>query len=281
MCEHCYDFIEDTVCIHTHDGPKKKLRKGIKYWLSLAEDDRRTDSLQKKIENSPKGHRAAVLRWLSQHILAQHFSQAVEHLEILIRESLQEKDLPVDEPLINKPSFIKIVHAFETINYARIREVLRTPRSLELLNLTKKPDLVPMICDKQLHPFSRQACNFSQVAKDNITENDLELLPQLRCQCRIFLPECTDLVDGHVMTANYNWINDPQLHRMFGYGLKFRLNTNEDQVLEAIKLGLESYVSERIARLPTQSPARIHLLDRLEEWKDYMLQQCRVNFTAH
>jgi hypothetical protein len=67
------------------------------------------------------------------------------------------------------------------------RELDRSPRSLELLQLSDKPDLVPMICDKQLNPISRRLCIFTKEVTNKLTESDIAL-PQepLQCPCRLF-----------------------------------------------------------------------------------------------
>jgi len=284
MCAHCYDFLDGKITVHMHDGPQLKLRKGIQYWLNFFTSTNRRNTLQSKISASPREHRVSVLKWISQHVTAMHQTEDMLELGSMIRSSLSPADESGNDVNPRPPpkQFIKIVHAYESINYARIREVLRLPRSLELLQLSDKPDLVPMICDKQLNPISRQLCNFTREVTDKLAESDIALPHEpLQCPCRIFFPACTDLVKGHVMTANYEWINDPTMHQLFGYGLKYRLNETSEEVMLAISLGLDTYIQELVSKLPRGSPERSELMDRLQTWKLFVLDTCKGNFNRH
>ena len=74
---------------HDHQGLSAKLRRGIRYWLSLAQSDSLT-ILKVKIAESNEGHRAAVLRWIYTHIKDQHVTDAICNLQIFIRDSFQK-----------------------------------------------------------------------------------------------------------------------------------------------------------------------------------------------
>jgi hypothetical protein len=99
------------------------------------------------------------------------------------------------------------------------------------------------------------------------------------CPCRtILLPNCTDLVDGHVVSTNYDYIRNDELRQQFYYGSVFKLNIDSDSILESISLGINDYIA-RISISPTALNAQDVI--NLEEWKQSILQQCHHNLNQH
>lgn len=60
----------------------------------------------------------------------------------------------------------------------------------------------------------------------------------------------------------------------------FRTTTAED-VMHAINLGFNTFVLEQVGKLPRRAPARTELIDRLELWKHFVLDNCRSNFDIY
>ena len=186
--------------------------------------------------------------------------------------------IPKDKKL--PTTLIKVVHIHEAIQYANIRSVIRTPSISKLLpgNNGTKEDSVPMICDKQILPYSTLLCNFSKASKSIDSSHSL-MPPVDTCPCRtILLPSCPDLVDGHIMSTNYDYLRNEELRRQFYYGSVFKDNIDKDSILESIELGLSDYIN-KISQPPTQL-TNIEM-DNLEEWKRSILHRCQENLQQH
>ena len=119
---------------------------------------------------------------------------------------------------------IKVVHIHVAIKYASIRSVLQKPQVSRQLpeNNDTEDDIIPIICDKQTLPSSTILCNFSTTAKSLSPIHATMPLAET-CPCRtILLPNnCTDLVDGHLVSTN---IRNVELRQQFYYGSVFKLN---------------------------------------------------------
>ena len=89
--------------------------------------------------------------------------------------------------------FIKVVHANELFEFAGLRSVLHIPHLNKLLRLV--PGEFLQVCDKLASPVSRYLYNVSAVSRAIRFDESL-------------LPRCTDLIDGHVATADYTVIDD-------------------------------------------------------------------------
>jgi len=232
------------------------------------------------------------LRQLSRHLRINLLSWSYAQIPTAFNDTQVTKiqsairDLNKRPPAITKsdtivPStLIKIVHIHEAIQYANIRSILQRPQVSRLLpgNNGTKEDKIPMICDKQTLPSSTLLCNFSTTAKSLSPIHAIMPVAD-SCPCRtILLPNCTDLVDGHVMSTNYDYIRNDELRRQFYYGSVFKDNINSTSILESISLGINEYIS-KVSKPPTILTAQVS--DNLEEWKQTILQSCEENLNRY
>ena len=244
--------MDGRIIIHCHDGHSAKLRRGIHYWLSLVRNNC-NEQLIEKIDSSPQGHRAAVLRWLCMNIMMKDMTEEVEALEVLIRYSFTSTSNS-EKRTGETRAFIKIVHAHEVNVATNIKNILHDKESLRLLKIEDND--VPFICDKQVASLSHSLCNFTKTAR-NLPFNDIQPeLPPGQCPCRIFFPYCTDLVNNHVMTANTDICHEPQVRLLFKYGTKFRVNMMEKEIVEAVEIGVNEYLNKLLEHLQPHDHVR-------------------------
>ena len=159
--------------------------------------------------------------------------------------------------------------------------MLRDPSISALLpgNNGTCTDKVPMICDKQVIPASTLLSNFSMAAK-SISESSRDFPPPETCPCHTILDRaCTDIVSGHVMSTNFDFINNEELRRQFYYGSVFKEKQSSGSIIEAITLGLNDYVARATTKLGTQITAD-NSAD-LNKWKTTIVQRCTENLNHH
>jgi hypothetical protein len=169
---------------------------------------------------------------------------------------------------------IKIVHANEIINFTNIRTILREPSISKLLpgNNGTRNDKVPIICDKQVLPMSTLLCNFSKIAKE-VSEEYRNLKSPNECLCtRIVSQSCTDLLDGHIISTNYNFLTNKEIRNQFFYGSQFKCNLNIESIKKSLELGLNEYVT-KIKKNISQSIVGYDL----EKWKEEIMVKCMKN----
>ena len=249
-------------------GPTLRLRTLYNQLLSTPKD---TD-LQLHLKQLSKHLRMQLLQWSYTQIPVAHLDNQVVKIQTIIRD-INKKPSAIPKDKKSPTTLIKVVHIHEAIQYANIRSVIRTPSISKLLpgNNGTKEDSVPMICDKQTLPYSTVLCNFSKASKSIDSSHSL-MPPVSTCPCRnILLPSCPDLVDGHIMSTNYDYLRNEELRRQFYYGSVFKDNIDKDSILESIELGLSDYIN-KISQPPTQL-TNIEM-DNLEEWKRSILHRC-------
>jgi len=214
---------------------------------------------------------------MTEHIEAKSMDDNVVKLENEIRNSLGNRG---EFPRSNKEKsildFIRIVHSHESIEFAKMREILYDSTTLSLLH-TDKP---PTVCDKQVPPIGLLLCNFTKCSLDlsDVTDD----ISEQPCQCTTILKgyKNNDLVNGHIMTCNYNIIPHLGVKSLFEYGTKFRKNLSKESVMEAIDIGLEEYVTRRIEKERKYNLTNIDiktLSDDLYTWKLFVSIKCKEN----
>lgn len=263
---------------HTSHGPTQHIRTNVSRLIRVYRTT--PEILNTELKKLSKRFRLQILHWSYSHIPTALVNEALTAIQSNIRE------LNVSQPQnkLNKdviPDYIKVVHIHEAICYANLRAALRDSSISALLpgNNGTRTDKVPMVCDKQVVPASTLLCNFSVTAKD-ISESSQYMPPPENCPCHMVLrPHCTDLVNGHVMSTNFNFIANEELKRQFYYGSVFKENQSSASILEAISLGLEDYVTRTIAKLKDKL-SQGNISD-LNKWKTSVLQRCSNNLNLH
>ena len=260
----------------TSAGPTLRIRQLFNRLLDLKSDE----NLNHELKQLSKQLRINLLSWSYAQIPTAFNDTQVTKIQSTIRDLNKRPTTIAKSDKIVTSTFIKIVHIHEAIQYASIRSILRRPQLSRLLpgNNGTKNDNVPMICDKQTLPSSTLLCNFSMVAK-NLSPLCSIMPPASTCPCRtVLLPSCTDLVDGHVMSTNYDYIRNEELRRQFYYGSVFKNNVDSTAILESISLGIDDYIA-RISKLPNQLTTQE--ASNLKEWKQLVLRSCEQNLNQH
>ncbi|GBG90111.1 hypothetical protein CBR_g50203 [Chara braunii] len=136
------------------------------------------------------------------------------------------------------------------------------------------------VCDKLMPPTRVQSCNFTDVALS--VAPDMTLPDSLNCKCRRAFPHCSDLVDGHVVSVDYNIISDDNLRKLFQEGSKYRLNGETADVLQALAIGLDEYnasYKNTFAR-HSRRASFSSLSQKLHSWRSAILGHCQSNATS-
>ena len=126
-----------------------------------------------------------------------------------------------------------------------------------------------MVCDKQVRPTFTQFCNFSKIASE-LSEDNKYLLEGTGCVCRLLLHQsCQDLVNGHIVTTNYNYIKNIELKKLFYYGAMFKENLSQEYIIESITKGLDEYIKDLL-----NDESNIPNAADLQRWKTLILEKC-------
>ena len=230
-----YEVINGSIHINTNSGHHVHIRRTIQKWLYLSTGN--SSVLTGLIRSSSASYRRTLLRWITESIPAKLLDDSVIKLTTEIRDSLGIRgEFPRSIKDNTISDFIRIVHSHESIEYAKIRGILHDSSLFPLLH-TDQP---PSICDKQIPPIAFSLCNFTRTSL-NLSNLDINDSPCL-CTHILKLHTPNDLVNGHIMTCNYDTIPHLGVKHLFQYGTKFRINLSERSIMEAIDLGLQEYV---------------------------------------
>jgi len=260
----------------TTAGPTLRNRQLFSRLLTIESDE----DLNHELRQLSRHLRINLLAWSYSQIPTAFNDIQVTKIQSVIRDLNKRPTTIAKSDNIVPSTLIKIVHIHEAIQYANIRRVLRQPQVSRLLpgNSGSKDDHIPMICDKQTLPSSTLLCNFATTAKSLSPIHATLPLADI-CPCRtILLPHCTDLVDGHVMSTNYDYIRNEELRQQFYYGSVFKSNIDSDSILESISLGINDYIA-KLSKQPTSLNAQEST--NLDEWKRTVLEQCQQNLNEH
>jgi hypothetical protein len=225
--------------------------------------------------------RLKILRYTYEKLNLNDFTPIMRYIQEQLRFlSISQQEHRTSKKNKSTPDFIKIVYCNQILSHSNIRQVLRQPQISKLLPFNKgeRNDKIPIICDKQVAPFSTTVCNFSTVAKSIFEKDNEQIVNELPnsigCPCRSMFPNCKDLLNGHVATTNYNNIDNEVMRQQFIYGCKFKYNMSKKDCTEAISLGLEDYVSRTITHNKQITNKQV---DDLNEWKLMVLSKCTTN----
>jgi Josephin len=270
-----------TVSINTGPGPHLHTRIELSKLFAHA-SQQQWDAIETHISTASHSQRSRLLRWLHQNIDNNHMCSVVQELEKHIRKYLKRRyRYTSQQQKTDSQHFIKIVHAHECLRACKLRSILHDS---SITQLHCDPELASSlrICDKLIPPLRAQFCNFTNVSLQ-VTSN-MSLPPANTCPCRQAFPNCTDLVDEHVVTVNYNNIPDNGLRHLFWQGSKYRLNFNHADAIHAVTIGLNEHIDKvctsNTARFLT-AEQRTTMKDKLTTWRDEVLRRAISNLKTY
>ncbi|GBG79256.1 hypothetical protein CBR_g29307 [Chara braunii] len=135
-------------------------------------------------------------------------------------------------------------------------------------------------CEVLINNPLNQFCNFTDVAL-SVTPG-MTLPDSSDCECRRAFPHCSDLVDGHIVSVDYNIISDDSLRKLFQEGSKYRLNGETADVFQALAIGLDEYIAnyKRLLVGHSRYASFSSLSQNLNNWRSAILAHCRSNASS-
>jgi hypothetical protein len=264
----------NNIDISTLPGPFARVRRALQRYLGLLNANA-SSQVRSNLEHLGRPMRARLLRWLNENVPREMLTDKVRHLERMIRE--QMKQAYATRPTTRTfDDFIKVVHMHEIARSTRVRQILKEPAVANLHPDPRRASQV-RICDKMVPPVSLKLCNFTEVSL-GVTSNTP--MPESNtCACRALLPMCTDLVDGHIVTVDYNSIPNSDLRHLFLQGSKYRLNYSSHDVIPSLRLGLREYIAKYINTLRKRNAQMdtTEIEAKLSMWQEEIIRRCKQN----
>jgi len=266
ICTDCVLFDPSTasVRVHTHPGPDSHIRDTISSWLE-SYDTYGESHLTSIISKCSMRHRMSIRRWLLLNVKGNNISDAVMHIESSIRllqMNSKPSNTPSSDPNYRTTDQLKIVHANALIDLINLNQILRNP---DIMHFYHRPN-PPLVCDKLVSPLSTYICNFSRTAKS--LTNDCDQLPPHPCPCTVILPNCKDLIEGHICTTDHNIIPNTWVRSQFSFGCKQRHHLSNASIVEALTLGLDDFIKAQNVPVSIQTGLLL--------WKEHVLRAAEL-----
>jgi hypothetical protein len=158
---------------------------------------------------------------------------------------------------------LKIFFKSNAMQKLKIRRVFADPTVSRLLpqaaaNFTDQL----LVCNRLVDPIGKEILNFPQVARKLPKSNN----SGQSCKCSEHFGSC-DMVDGHVLTGNLDFIKEPLRSLMF-YGPQFREGMTRQKSLDSLKVSIDCLICD-LAK-DTQTDA-----SDFKKWRNMVIAKCR------
>lgn len=165
---------------------------------SLREVDEEADSII--LQSNPLYKTASLIQSYSQHVLRPHIDKISDH----------------------KRSFLKVKFLNKGIDFIDLQSIFRDSKVRDSIPKYFKNTEPPIICYKYNKPVRSLIFNYNKVIED------LNIKDTTPNSCDCSSSEFCYLPAGHVITGNFNIINDKRLRNLLSKGPKYRLPNNID-----------------------------------------------------
>ena len=159
-----------------------------------------------------------------------------------------------------KNSFIVIKHVNKLVEKVNVNGILNDSAISSLFPVKSEFHAKPTVSYAYSESVRSSIVNYSKVVAD--PNHDI-----FECNCQAYAPEFIDIDHGHIVTGDMNIVSNMSLRTLLNKGLGYhdQQEPNKEEALNAIKSGLDSYISVVSDKLSTN-------VNAFTAWKSEIVQ---------